>query len=234
MEYNIIGIDTSLTSCGMYILMKDGTEHYYNYRNNDKLSKWHKLLNGIITYRDYYMPTIKDYSKQEVQKLKKYKEITDIIVNDILNHCKPEETIIVTEGYSYSSSNTISLIDLIGYATLLRSQLISLNFHDFIIKSPSTLKLETCQITYIPEEKHIGGKNPRTEYIWKNNEGISGGSFKKPQMLQAIYENEKITNKFKTILLTYRSELLEMKAIPKPTDDMSDAILLVYTTLFNI
>jgi len=228
MNYNLIGIDTSLTSCGMFIKKINGDEFYYNYRNNDKISKWHKLL-GNITYKSYYTPVINDYSKQEIAKLVSYKKITDLIVEDILRHCVPSETIIITEGYSYSSSNTSSLIDLIGYATLLRSQLITLNFHDFLIKSPSTLKLDTCKITYKPIEKVIGGKKPRIELIWKNNDGISGGHFKKHQMLEAVFDNINIHNKVKEILMPYKTDLLLMQSIPKPIDDIIDAILLVST-----
>jgi len=228
---NYIGIDTSLSSTGVYIKTQNG-DFYYNYKNSPKLSKWHKTL-SYMTYKDYSIPEIDNYSDLEIVKLIKYNEITDMIVNDILTHCKPEECIILTEGYSYSSSNTSSLIDLIGYATLLRTKLLKYSFNDFIIKSPSTLKMETCKYTYKPIEKSIGGKNPRIEYIYKSDIGIPGGRFHKPDMLKAIFDNVNIDIQLKTSLSYHKEELLKMKAIPKPIDDIVDAIWLVYTEIFK-
>ncbi len=226
---NYIGLDLSLTSTGLYILLSNGTEHYFNYRNNTKMTKWHKVL-SYVNYQDYAIPEIDDYSTREVAKIIKYNEITDKIVKDILSLCKPEESIIITEGFSYGSSNTISLIDLVAYATLLRNKLLSYNFVDFIIKSPSTLKVDTCRITYKPIEKIIGGKKPRTEYIYKNTLGISGGSFKKPDMLESVFDNENIQIKIKDSLSYHKHDLLTMKNIPTPISDLIDAVLLVYTT----
>lgn len=231
-KYNYVGIDTSLSSTGLFISLKDGSQFYYNYKNSDKLTKWHKLLD-FITYRDYANIKDDNYSDTEILKLLQYDKITDLIVTDILTHCKPEETIIITEGYSYSSSNTSSLIDLIGYATLLRTKLLKLSLNSFIIKPPSTLKQETCALTYVPKEKVIGGKNPRIEYIYKSNEGISGGKFTKREMYKALDDNTSIDILLKKILSFHRPELLKMKNIPKPIDDIVDAIWLVYSELLK-
>jgi hypothetical protein len=232
MEYNYIGIDTSLSSTGIYIRLKDNTEHYFNYKNNSKLSKWHKILD-FITYRSYDNIKSNTYTETEILKLLQYDKITTQMVTDILSICKPEETIIITEGYSYSSSNTSSLIDLIGFATLLRIKLLKLNLVDFIIKSPSTLKLDTCKYTYQPIEKKIGGKNPRTEYIYKSDERISGGRFTKREMLKSLNDNTNIDIKFKNILDFHVQDVLRMVNIPKPIDDMVDAIFLAWTSMIE-
>jgi len=226
---NYVGLDCSLSSTGLYIILDNGTEYYYNYKNNNKLSKWHKTLSHI-TYRDYENIKTEDYSDTEVAKIIQYNKITNMIVADILKHCKPEETKVITEGYSYSSSNTSSLLDLVCYATLLRNKLISLPFDEFIVKAPSSLKLETCQMTYDPIIKVIGGKNPREEKIYKNRIGISGGNFKKPDMIEAVFDCDYITDCYiKTALLPHRKELFKMKQIPKPIDDVIDALLLAHT-----
>ncbi len=231
-EYNYVGIDASLSSTACTIRLKDGSEFYYNYRNTSKLSKWHKVL-SYVTYRSYDNIKTDNYSDTEITKIYQYNKITDMMVADILSHCIPEETIIVTEGYSYSSSNTASLIDLIGYATLFRIKLISLPFNDFIIKPPSKLKLETCMVTYKPIIKEIGGKNPRTEYIYKNKIGIPGGSFQKHQILESIFDNDKIECQVKESLLFHKEELMSMKNLPKPIDDINDSIMLVYTEILQ-
>lgn len=232
MNFNYIGIDTSLSSTGLYIILKDGTEFYYNYRNTDKLTKWHKTLD-YVTYKDYENIKADNYSDTEVAKIIQYNKITNMIVHDILQHCVPEETVIVTEGYSFSSSNTSSLIDLICYATLLRNKLISMAFNNFIIKAPSTLKLETCSLTYKPIVKEIGGKNPRKEYIYKNNEGIAGGKFTKREMLKSAFDNEKLNIRITKTLSFVKPELLKMKMIPKPIDDLMDGVWLAWSEILQ-
>ncbi|TXG84826.1 MAG: hypothetical protein E6R13_02695 [Spirochaetes bacterium] len=232
MNFNYIGIDTSLSSTGLYIILKDGTEFYYNYRNTDKLTKWHKTLD-YVTYKDYENIKVDNYSDTEVAKIIQYNKITNMIVHDILQHCVPEETVIVTEGYSFSSSNTSSLIDLICYATLLRNKLISMTFNNFIIKAPSTLKLETCSLTYKPIVKEIGGKNPRKEYIYKNDEGIAGGKFTKREMLKSAFDNKKLNIRITKTLLFVKSELLKMKMIPKPIDDLMDGVWLAWSEILQ-
>ena len=225
---NYIGLDCSLTSTGLYILLDNGNEYYYNYMNSDKLSKWHKTL-SYITYRNYENIKADNYSDTEVAKIIQYNKITNMIVSDILTHCKPEETVVITEGYSYSSSNTSSLLDLVCYATLLRNKLVALPFNEFIVKAPSTLKLQTCQMTYDPIIKVIGGKNPREERIYKNTIGISGGNFKKHDVFLALLDNNKINIRLKKSLLPHKMELFKMKTLPKPIDDMIDAVFLAHT-----
>ena len=206
---NYIGIDTSLTSTGLFIKCND-KEFYYNYKNNSKLSKWHKTLD-YINYKDYHIPKLDDYSDEQIAKIIMYDNVTDKIVKDILTHCKPEKSIIYTEGFAYSS-NAGPLIDLVTYATLLRIKLLKYNFIEFKIIPPSSLKVNTCKKVYKPIEKIIGGKYPRIEYIYKNTIGISGGSFKKPEMLQSLFDSN-IDNQIKTTLLPYKNELLKMKNI---------------------
>jgi hypothetical protein len=230
MNYNYIGIDTSLSSTGLYICLKDGSEHYYNYRNTDKLTKWHKILD-FINYFDYQNIKLDNYSDTEIAKIIQYNKVTDQMVTDILKHCIPQETKIITEGYSYSSSNTSSLIDLISYATLLRNKLIQLDFNDFIIKSPSTLKLDCCKSTYIPIEKIIGGKKPRIELIYRNDEGIAGGKFTKREMLKSIFDHPNVNVYIQKILDFHIVDLLKMKNIPKPIDDVVDAVWLAWTEI---
>lgn len=57
---------------------------------------------------------------------------------------------------------------------------------DINVLLPSTLKLESCKMTYEPIVKEIGGENPRKEYNWRNKIGISGGNFQKNSYL--IYQ----------------------------------------------
>jgi len=229
-QYNYIGMDLSLASSAVYIHLKDGTEHYFNYRNSDKLTKWHKVV-SYVNYRSYENIKIENnYSDTEIVKLLQYDKVTDMIVKDILSLCKPEETIIVTEGFSYSSNGT-SLLDLVAYASLLRNKLLHMPFVDFIIKSPMTLKVETCKMTYPAIIKEIGGKNPRQEFIYKNKLGIAGGRFTKFEMVESMFDNEKIDIKLKKSLLLYKDDLLKAKMIPSPLSDLVDAMFLAYSEI---
>lgn len=229
---NYIGLDISLASTGLTILKDDGTEFYFNYRNDDKLSKWHKTV-SFINYRSYKKIKTEKYSDSEVIKILSYDNITNVILKDITDNISDlENTIIVTEGYSYSSSNTSSLIDLVAYASLLRAKLIHLPIADFIVKSPMTLKVETCMLTYGPiiEEPKVSKRKstkPKKEkpLQCKNRMGISGGKFTKHDMMDAILEC-KFDTKIKTVLLPHKKELQLMKSIPKPLDDMVDSLWL--------
>lgn len=235
LKHNYIGIDTSLSSTGMYILTKNNQEYYFNYKNTNKLSKWHKVL-SYVKYTSYTNIKTDDYSTTEIAKLLNYDNISTSIINDIkdvLNETEIKNTIVITEGYSYSSSNTSSLIDLITYATLLRNKLLKLDLLDLIIKPPSSLKMETGACTYKPNIKKIGGKNPRTEYSWKNLIGLSAGSFQKHDMFEALYDNINININIKKSLLEHKTDLLKMKTIPKPIDDIIDAIWLVFTEILK-
>lgn len=235
LKHNYVGIDTSLSSTGMYIILKNNKEYYFNYKNTPKLSKWHKVL-SYVKYTSYDNVKTDEYGTTEITKLLNYDNITTKIINDItsvIDKNEIEDTIIVTEGYSYSSSNTSSLIDLIGYATLLRNKILKLNILDFIIKPPSTLKMETGACTYEPTVKEIGGKNPRTEYSFKNEIGLSAGSFQKHDMFEALYDNPNININLKTSLKEHKVDILKMKSIPKPIDDIVDGIWLVFTEVLR-
>jgi hypothetical protein len=222
MEFTYIGIDPSLASTAVYIKTPAG-EFYYNFINKEKLTKWHKVL----SYVDYVYTEIKEsevYSEGEILKNLQYDIIAKKIVEAILTHCKPEESFIAMEGFSYASSNTSSLIDLVALSTLIRYHILQYNFVDLIIKAPSSLKADTCLLTYGPGEK----KKPS-----RNDEGIAGGKFKKREMLKAVFDNDKIQCRVKDSLLYHKQELLKAANIPKPIDDIIDSILLVYTEMLK-
>lgn len=219
-EFNYVGIDTSLSSTGMYILTKSGEEFYYNYKNTDKLTKWHHTC-SFITYSDYEILKFDEFSDNEIAKLIKYDQVTDQILNDILKHCDPKETKVATENYSYSSSAGM-IIHLVTYGTMLRQKILRLDFVDFTVFPPATLKQKTCELVYGEQFNAKGKKLPSRNLI-----GLAGGSFKKHEMLESIFHYQ-TNSKLKEILLPRKTDVLGMKAIPKPIDDMVDAMFLVY------
>ncbi len=229
MKYNIIGIDPSLISTAVVINGK-----MFNYcresdaANKSGLSKWFKMCEQLMTLRYISYRKFEEYSEGELIKLKDYDKVSDMIINDIkLNIDINKETIIGIEGYSYSS-DAGAIIDLVTFSTLLRKKLFDHVSENITIFSPSTLKLESCKMTY--PVKDIGKKKPKLE--WRNYEGMAGGKFTKREMYLSITDNSILNDDWHKHLINTKSEMFEGKSIKKPYEDMNDAYLL-YNILKN-
>lgn len=226
-----IGIDLSLSSTAIY-LVKDDKEYLLCYLNGKKPEKWAKKLeNDIenikinrIKYDDY--STL--YSDSEIQKLNKYDEISDLMIDDIKNIVGVRECIINIEGYSYASKSS-SINDIIALSTLVRIKLLKNIDCEINILSPMSLKLETSKYTYgISEIKKYNkktNKQLKSEFKSINHDGIAGGKFTKFEMYNALVDKgvDNIILKF----LKDNVEMLQMKKIPSPIDDIVDSICLV-------
>lgn len=224
---NIVAIDPSLISTALVVSSGDNFK-IYNYCNESKvygktgMSKWFKLAEQYVTYRFVNYRSFKDYSEGELTKLKDYDRITDMIIQDIKDNIdNTQPTKIGIEGYSFSS-NAGAIIDLVTFSTLLRKKLFDQISQNIIVLSPSTLKLESCKLAYKPID--IGKKKPKL--IYKNNEGIKGGSFTKREMFLSIIENNKLDDKWSNHCKSIKSEILENKVINKPYEDINDSFLI--------
>lgn len=228
MKENYIGIDPSIISTGLVVNGK-----VFNYcREKDakntaltKLSKWYLFCDDVITYRFINLDYVEGYSENEIKKMYLYDTVTDQIIADInatIDHNLPSRVAI--EGYSYSSAAG-DIIDLVTFSTLLRRKLLTVTT-DITILAPMTLKLESCKMTYIPIEKKIGGKKPRTEYIYKNKLGIPGGSFNKVDMYMSLIENDNLNDAYVTFLKEHKMSIAFTKNIKKPLEDTNDAYTL--------
>ena len=228
---NIIGIDPSLISTGLVIGSGNDFKMFNYCRESDAygkkgMSKWYKLADEHITYRFIEYRDFHDYSEGELTKLKDYDKITDMIIDDILSNINHNlETKVLIEGFNFGAQ-VGDLVDLVAFSTLLRKKLWDLVTHDINILSPSTLKLESCKLTYEPEVKEIGGKNPRKEYKWRNNIGIPGGSFTKSDMFLSIVENKEFSDIWYKHCISIKNDILSVKTIKKPYEDINDAYLL--------
>lgn len=233
MNKNIIGIDPSLISTGL-VIGNNTSLKLFNYCREDDangkkgMRKWFKLAENLINYKYIHFRGFDSYSEGEIIKLIDYDKITDKIVSDILENIDTKlETIIGIEGYSFGSTDG-DLIDLVTFSALLRKKLYDKVTKNIIVLSPSTLKKETAKLTYDPIIKIInkGKKNEREEYTWRNNLGVSGGSFQKPDMYRAIIENKKFDDKWFKHSLNIKEDMLIGKKINKPYEDVNDAYLL--------
>ena len=226
---NFIGIDPSLITTAVVVHGK-----ILNYCRESKvmlksgMSKWFKSAEQYCTYRFITYREFDNYSDGELTKLKDYDYITEMIIDDILININPgEESIIGIEGYNFGAT-VGDLIDLVTFSTLLRKKLFDRVSERIIVLSPSTLKLEACKLTYDPIVKEIGKKVKRIEYTYRNKLGISGGKFTKRDMALAIIENEKIDDPWFKYLKLIKTELLEVKDIQKPHEDVNDAVLIYH------
>lgn len=216
---NFIGIDISLNSTAVYIESERGNKilSFTNKKDNNIYIK--ELDKYGVKFYHHTRETSIDYSKNEILKLNHYNKLSDLILSEIIENIDiNKKTYCQIEGYSFSK-NTSSILDIVSFSTLIRSCLIkNISNIDMTIISPSTLKLETCKLVYPPI--NVGKKKPKYEY--KNNQGISGGSFKKPQMFRAIIEGN-IQCPITDMILSYK-ELMDRDKIPNPIEDIIDSI----------
>jgi hypothetical protein len=228
---NIVAIDPSLISTALVVSSGDSFKIYNYCRKSDAygkkgLNKWFKFAEQYVNYQFIEYRDFKDYSEGELSKLKDYDKVTDKIIDDILENIDTsKETKIGIEGYNFGAQ-VGDLVDLVTFSTLLRKKLFDKVSKDITVLSPSTLKLESCKLTYVPTVKEIGGKNPRKEYTWRNNLGISGGKFQKPDMYYAIIENNLFDDYWTKHCKLMKKDITSVKNINKPYEDVNDAFLL--------
>ena len=235
MEYNIVALDPSLISTALVVSSGD-TFKMYNYCRESSafgktgIKKWFKLAEQFVTYKFIEYREFKDYSEGELTKLKDYDKITDGIILDILSNIDTSKpTKIGIEGYSFSSTAG-DIIDLVTFSTLLRKKLFDQISEDITVMSPSTLKLESCKLTYPPIVTETGKKVKKVKIEYRNTLGMSGGKFTKTDMFMAIVENNEMLDFWTKHCKLVKSDVLGVATIPKPYEDVNDAFL-IYNVL---
>jgi hypothetical protein len=235
MEYNIVALDPSLISTALVVSSGD-TFKMYNYCRESSvlgktgIKKWFKLAEQFVTYKFIEYREFKDYSEGELIKLKDYDRITDSIISDILSNIdKSKPTKVGIEGYSFSSTAG-DIIDLVTFSTLLRKKLFDQISEDITVMSPSTLKLESCKLTYPPIVTETGKKVKKVKIEYRNTLGMSGGKFTKTDMFMAIVENNEMLDFWTKHCKLVKSDVLGIATIPKPYEDVNDAFL-IYSVL---
>ena len=233
MEYNIVAIDPSLISTALVVSSGD-TFKIYNYCRESKvmgkkgMTKWFKLAEQYITYKYVNYRDFADYSEGELVKLKDYDVVTDQIIEDILENIDLKKpTKVGIEGYNFGAQ-VGDLIDLVTFSTLLRKKLYDKISKDILVLSPSTLKLESCKLTYKPIITEIGKKKKNIKEEWRNNIGISGGKFTKNDIYLAIIENENLNDFWAKHCKSIKDDLIGISTIPKPYEDVDDAFVLYH------
>ena len=122
------------------------------------------------------------------------------------------------------------IIDLVTFSTLLRKKLFDQISEDITVMSPSTLKLESCKLTYPPIVTETGKKVKKVKIEYRNTLGMSGGKFTKTDMFMAIVENNEMLDFWTKHCKLVKSDVLGVATIPKPYEDVNDAFL-IYNVL---
>lgn len=228
---NIVAIDPSLISTALVVSSGD-TFKMYNYCRESKafgkkgITKWFGLAEQYVNYKFIEYREFQDYSEGELTKLKDYDKITDQIIDDILINIDPKkETKVGIEGYNFGAQ-VGDLIDLVTFSTLLRKKLYDKVSKDIWVMSPSTLKLESCKLTYEPIRTEIGKKVIKIKEEWRNKIGIPGGKFQKTDMYLAIIENDNLIDFWATHCKKSKDDLTSITTVPKPYEDLNDAYLI--------
>ena len=231
MKYNIVAIDPSLISTAIVVSSGD-TFKIYNYCRESAaygktgLKKWYKMAEEHVTYKFISYREYKDYSEGELIKLKDYDTVTDGIISDILSNIDPKKpTKVGIEGFSFGSVSG-DLIDLVTFSTLLRKKLFDIVSQDIFVMSPSTLKLESCKLTYPPIIKESGKKKITYKEEYRNNMGIPGGSFTKREIFYSIIENDNLDDYWAKHCKSVKDDVLSVGSINKPYEDSDDAYLI--------
>jgi hypothetical protein len=202
----------------------------YNYCRESKvygktgMTKWFKMAEEHVIYRFIEYHDFEDYSSGEIIKLIDYDKITDMIIGDILSNIDINQpTKIGIEGYSFASGPG-DLIDLVTFSTLLRKKLYDKVSKDILVISPSTLKLESCKLTYPPIKKETGKRKKTVKLEYRNRIGMPGGKFIKSDMYLSIIENDNLVDYWANHCRSIRGDV--GININKPYEDANDAYLL--------
>jgi len=223
---NFIGLDISKISTGMSIENTKGENHLFNYTTKDPNYLWVKRTSDVINFRYYNYIKFDNYSESEIEKLTNFIKIANDIIKDIKNHITDNYPVYIQmEGYSYGST-VGPLIDLVGIGTIIRGKLLEHvpNVKLIEIVAPLSLKTQTAEYVYGYEMVEKGKRVVRLVKVVNTNEdGISGKNFSKHDMFKALMD-AKIEVPVIEFYDIYKDDLLKMKSLPKPFDDINDAI----------
>lgn len=219
---NFVAIDPSLSCTAMVVNDKKFVYTTPTVATGKKgeFKRWFEACDGLATIRVFDTSIKdKDHSESEFIKLKNYYNIASRIVEDIIDNLHSGDTFIAIEGYSYSSAAG-PLIDLVTLGTLLRYLILARVKNGTVsieILQPTEVKQKAAALVYAPIKK---GK--KIEY--RNGDGVAGGSFKKPEIYKALIDNTKlISDPWVEFIREHSDEILDMKSIPKPIEDINDA-----------
>lgn len=213
----IIGIDASLSSTAVCVMDEDGLDEFHCFVTEKLTNKWMIAAENYASLYPMEYGGNGAYSDSEVEKLRDYRnnaykvvECVDIGVGDQ----------VFMEGYANRAKGNI--VDLVVFGTFLRERIIDSGAKLKIV-TPMSLKKAWADAIYPKDKKGVA----RNYEIQKNGLGIAGGSFKKHQMMQGLFDL-KGDFRFKTEMEMHAPDMMPLKNLPKPFDDCVDAFAAAY------
>jgi len=231
---NIVAIDPSTTCTGICIngnrMVAVAQESLVCSKKGDFV-KWFDLASNICEIKTYENYKEKEtFTGVEVEKLRYYQTIANIVIKTVEEKYKPHDTKICIEGFSYNSKAG-NLIDLVTFSTLIRSRFLN-NGYGLIVVPPMSLKQGAAKLVYPRVDIKNKDRDPKLtplkpKFMYLNPEGVPGGKFKKHEMLRAIVDSH-FKDDWKKFIDANYSDISSMKSIPAPIADLNDAYLLYH------
>lgn len=220
-----IGLDVSKISTSLSIDNNDNIK-LFSYTTKKDNNTWVKQTNEFINYRhiNYKYSNENDYSKKEILKLIEFDNISKMIIDDIINNINTSEKIIIgIEGYSYNSKGPI--FDLIELTTLIKNKILNIKKYDIEIeiKSPKTLKIESCKYVYGVTKEYKGKKKIKEIIHIRDDKGKDANNFDKWDMFYSFIKSD-INLDFKNWCINNIQNITSVSEVPKPFDDIIDSI----------
>ena len=210
-----IGIDFSINSTAMVIKNKNNEYSLHsfvpNYNPKRKAFQYHIFFQNHFQTHSYDKTATNSKTnaiqEQEI-KLKNADNLSNVILKCLKNYVNPQDPItdILIEGYSFGSKGN-SFIDLVTYNTFLKVKLIQNFGHVIRVISPKTLKKMYCG------NGNATKCNMMSFFLQKHDENL-----------------HTFQDKIKELNLLPTDEPTDPKndfVIPKPLDDIIDAIAIV-------
>lgn len=223
-----IGIDISKISTAVCIERNSKIE-LYNYTTTKPNNIWIEDTSDFINYRfiNYDYLTEKDYSKKEMKKFDEFENVSDLILNDVLDNIKLLETIVIgIEGFSFNSNHG-PIIDLVELSTLIKHKLRTKiqGIKEIRIISPLTIKTKACEMVYGETIIQKGKRKIKYVKVIQNPDGKLGKNFDKKDMFQTYIDSD-IDMSIRLHLKDNKEAFLKNKELPKPIDDVIDSIFI--------
>lgn len=230
---NIVAIDPSLISTAVVAGGPGGFKILNYCRDSDVygkkgMGKWYKACEGHVSYRMIATTPHSGYSEGEVAKLQDYDRTTGMVIGDLGDVLDLGlATDVGIEGYNFGAK-VGDLVDLVAFSTILRHKLLLVGARVEVV-SPMTLKQDACKLAYPPVD--VGVRKPKL--VWKNPQGIAGGLFTKREIFQSIVDSG-ATDYWACHCRDVADEILALRSVPKPYEDVNDAYVLYRRSLARL
>ena len=113
--------------------------------------------------------------------------------------------------------------------TFQKNAIVSINQNHNVLVTAATGSGKSLVAEYAIETGVKKGKKV-IKFEYRNNDGVIGGKFNKHEMYQALTDNDTLQTPWVNFLREHQEEIMSLKKVPTPIDDINDAILMFHIT----